>query len=274
VTVATGELKPGSILITGRTCVVTGAAQGLGRAIAVAMARFGGTVSICDRKRDELMATADMITAIGAQVHMACLDVRDDEAVTDFMQQTATQFGAIDVLVNNAGGVFWADFETVTPRGEDVMIRENFTSVTSCIRRALPFMPSRGASIINITSIEGHRAAPGFAIYAAMKSAVANLSSTLSMELAARLIRVNCIAPDFIPTEGLQAMSEVSAVAGDRGVATTPWPESATPDDCAAVAVFLASDMSRFITGTTIHLDGGTFAAHGWKVKSDGGFTL
>jgi NAD(P)-dependent dehydrogenase (short-subunit alcohol dehydrogenase family) len=130
-----------------------------------------------------------------------------------------------------------------------------------------------GGSIINITSIEAHRAGPGFAIYSAMKAAVANLTQSLSMELAPRRIRVNCIAPDAIPTEGDAGLGADSG-ALTPGFQQTSWPETGSVLDCAAAAVFLASDLARFITGSTIHLDGGNLAAAGWKVRDDGSFGL
>jgi 3-oxoacyl-[acyl-carrier protein] reductase len=266
------EIAPDCILITDKTAIITGAAQGLGKAIALSFAKFGARVAICDRQEELLAQVANEIESSGAALFSMVLDVRDDDAVLEFVNQTAERFGGIDILVNNAGGVFFSDFSGISPKGEATMIRENFSSATSFIRCCLPVM-GEGASIINVTSVEGHRAAPGFSIYAAMKAALANLTRTLSMELASRRIRINCIAPDFIPTEGMLAMSDSASVTGDT-FSPTPWPEQGDPVDCAAAALFLASDMSRFVTGSTIHLDGGTYAAHGWKIKMDGNYAI
>src|SRR5205807_4746671 len=115
--------------------------------------------------------------------------------------------GRVDILVNNAGGGFAANFSDVSLNGQDALIRENFSSVTHFVRAVLPLMAS-GGSIINITSIEAHRAGPGFAVYSAMKAAVASLTKTLALELGDRMIRVNCVAPDVIPTPGLGGMLE------------------------------------------------------------------
>jgi NAD(P)-dependent dehydrogenase (short-subunit alcohol dehydrogenase family) len=117
--------------------------------------------------------------------------------------------------------------------------------------------------VVNITSIEAHRAGPGFGVYSAMKAAVSNLTKTLALELGDRMIRVNCIAPDVIPTPGV----------GEGPFSPTPLPRSGHVDDVAGAAVFLASDLSGFVTGTTIHVDGGNLAAAGWRRDDSGGFS-
>jgi 3-oxoacyl-[acyl-carrier protein] reductase len=228
-------IGPETALLTGKLAVVTGAAVGIGRAIAEAFARFDARLAVCDRDGANL-ATLDA-------AHAAVLDVRDADAVTAFV----TGLGHVDTLVNNAGGTFQADFLDLSANAQRSLIDENFTSVTNFVRAAVPLMP-HGGSIINITSIEAHRAGPGFAVYSAMKAAVASLTKSLALELADRAIRVNCIAPDVIATPGIGP--------GD-------WP--GTPDDVAGAAVFLASDLSRFVTGSTIHVDGGNWAGGGWR---------
>jgi len=158
--------------------------------------------------------------------------------------------------------------------GEAALIAENFTQVTHLIRAVVPHMTGGGA-IVSVTSIEGHRAGPGFALYSAMKAAVENLTRSLALELAERRIRVNAVAPDMIPTPGDDALAEAAGAMADDAYDAHPWPDAGTPDDAAAAVIFLASDMSRFITGSTIHLDGGTYAASGWKRRrSDGAWLL
>ena len=266
-------LDPTAILLTDKVAVVTGAARGIGEATALALARFGAHVAMCDRDAEGLAATQRDVEALGRRVVAGVLDVRDEDAVAQFLANVNDAFGRVDILVNNAGGGFWSPFLDVNAKGEHALIRENFGSVTLFIRGTVPLMVDGGA-IVNVTSIEGHRAGPGFAIYSAMKAAVANLTFSLSMELAERHIRINCIAPDMIPTPGDQELGAASAAIDFDGIENTSWPETGSVHDCAAAAVFLASDLSRFITGSSIHVDGGTFAAHGWKVKSAGGFTL
>ena len=254
-------LDPAAALLTDRVAIVTGAAVGIGEAIAGAFARFGAHVAICDRDVPNLDATADQIEAEGRRVVAAELDVRDEAATADFVATAARELGPIDVLVNNAGGGFVADFLSVSAKGQDTLFRENFVSVANFVRFTVDAMGERGGSIVNLTSIEAHRAAPGYAIYSAMKAAVASLTKTLALELGHRHIRVNCIAPDVIPTPGVGPM-EVH----------TPLPTAGHVDDVAAAAVFLASDLSRFVTGTTIHVDGGNVVAGGWHRRPDGTF--
>jgi NAD(P)-dependent dehydrogenase (short-subunit alcohol dehydrogenase family) len=165
------------------------------------------------------------------------------------------------VLVNNAGGGFASDFMSVNAKGQDALIRENFSSVTHFVRACVPHMPE-GASIINVTSIEAHRAAPGFAVYSAMKAAIANLSQSLALELGSKGIRVNCIAPDVIPTPGVGDMSGAPP--------RMALPIAGHVDDVAGAALFLATGLSRFVTGTTIHVDGGNHASGGWQRQPDG----
>ncbi len=256
-------LDPSAALLTDRVAVVTGAAVGIGEAIAVTFANFGAHLAICDRDVANLDRTADAIEASGRRVAAAGIDVREGDQVDGFLGVVREQFDHVDVLVNNAGGGFHASFLDVNAKGQDSLVRENFVSVTHLIRGFVPMVPETGGSIVNLTSIEAYRAAPGYAVYAAMKAAVANLTKSLALELAERMIRVNCIAPDVIPTPGIGV---------DLGL-STPLPRRGHVDDVAAAAVYLAGDLARFVTGTTIHVDGGNLAAGGWKRADDGSFT-
>jgi len=251
-------LDPNHVLLTDRVAIVTGAAVGIGEAIALAYAKFGAHVAVCDRDVENLDATASAIEAEGRRVVAAELDVRDGEAVRDFVGLV----GDVDIVVNNAGGGFHAPFLDVNDKGQDALIRENFTSVTNFVRASVPLFPATGGSIINVTSIEAHRAGPNYAVYSAMKAGVFSLSKSLALELGERLIRVNCIAPDVIPTPGISA-------SGEMGI-HTPLPVAGHVDDIAGAAVYLASDLSRFVTGTTVHVDGGNTAAAGWIRAGEG----
>ena len=244
-------LTPDDLLLTDQVCVVTGAAQGIGRATAEALQAFGAVVAGCDRDADGLDELGLAATAV--------LDVRDAAAVSEFVAAVVNAHGRIDALVNNAGGGFRADFVDVSAKGQAALVAENFESVTSFVRACVPHMRDGGA-IVNVTSVEAHRAAPGFAVYSAMKAAVENLTKTLALELGDRGIRVTCVAPDVIPTPGIGELDGVLTPLGGPGHV----------DDVAAAVVYLVGRGGQFVTGTTVHVDGGTHAAGGWFRAEDG----
>jgi NAD(P)-dependent dehydrogenase (short-subunit alcohol dehydrogenase family) len=258
--------------LDGRVALITGAARGIGAATALLFRRFGADLALCDRLAPDEYPPIDAVgssasTDRAGDVLVMQLDVRDPEATDAFVDEVIDRFGRIDVLVNNAGGTFASPFTDVSPKGESMLVAENFTQVTHLIRRAVPVMPA-GGSIINITSIEAHQAAPGFAIYAAMKAAVASLTKSLALELAPRGIRVNAIAPDALPSPGEQGARD-QLLADPVGFDPTflpPWGRFGGPDDAARSALFLAGGMAGFITGVTLHVDGGNHAAGGWRL--------
>ena len=158
-------IDPEMVDLTGKVALVTGAARGIGAAAAGALARFGADVAICDRDTEGMQVTAADIASVGRRCFTAELDVRDGDAVASWLTELGRDPGRIDVLVNNAGGGFYAPFLDVSPKGQTSLVDENFTSVTIFVRGCVPLM-AEGASIVNVTSIEASRAAPGFGVYA------------------------------------------------------------------------------------------------------------
>lgn len=252
-------IDPSNILLTGRVAVVTGGGAGIGRGIAAGMAAFGASVALWERDSDTCGSTAGSLGALGIVV-----DVRDGEQVDAALQRTVDEFGEVTILVNNAGGVFFSPLLDTTENGWDALYKSNLRHVLLCTQRVTRRLVAAGlpGSVINVTSIEGVRAAPGYAAYAAAKAGVINYTKTAALELATHGIRVNALAPDLTLTEGLIALSGGSMQADDApGV---PMNRPGHVDEMANAAVFLASEMSSYITGQTIHVDGGTQAASGW----------
>ena len=267
-------MDPTFVLLTGRAAVVTGGGAGIGKATALAFARFGARVAILELDPATGRGTAEAIVAAGGEAVAIPTDVRDGAAIEQAVATTVARFGGVDILVNNVGGTFRAAFTDTVEKGWDALLRVNLTSVLHGTRAVAARMreQGRGGSIINITSIEGVRAAPDYAVYAAAKAGVINFTQTMALELSGEQIRVNAIAPDICLTEGLAQLLPTSERA--RHPYLVPLGRAAEPDDIAGAAVFQASDLSRYVTGITLHVDGGTHAAGGWYRDHRGTWTL
>jgi NAD(P)-dependent dehydrogenase (short-subunit alcohol dehydrogenase family) len=246
--------------------LVTGGGAGIGRGIARGLAAFGAHVAIWERDPETCAAAAEEVGGLSCPT-----DVREEDEVGAALAATVDALGSPTILVNNAGGVFWSSLLETSAKGFDTLIRSNLTHLLICTQRVARAMVDARlpGAIVNITSIEGTRAAPGFAAYAAAKAGVVNLTKTAALELAPHGIRVNCLAPDVTMTEGLMAIAQPDFAQSIENM--VPMGRAGTVEEMAAAAVFLASDMSSYITGQTIHVDGGTAAAGGWYHHPDDG---
>lgn len=260
--------------LEGRVAVVAGGGGGLGRAAALDLAAAGAALALCDIDQAALAQTASDARDLGVETLELAADVRESESLERFFEAIDLHHRRLDILVNVVGGTFRSPFTEVSTKGRDSLVRANFSWIAEAITHAAKRMATaqHGGSIVTITSIEAHRAAPGYAIYAAMKAAITHLTRTVAVELGPYGIRCNCIAPDFVPTPGMEKLA--GAQASDIGDALTiPLGRKGRPEDIGNCVLFLASDMSSYITGTTLHPDGGALAASGWLNWPDEGYS-
>lgn len=252
-------MDPKSVLLTDQVAVVTGGGAGIGRGIARAYAAFGAKVAIWERDAETAASAAKEVGGLGLVT-----DVRSASEVDAALAETTSQLGPVRVLVNNAGGVFFSPFLETSENGWDALYRANLKHVILCTQRVARTMveEGNGGSIISVTSIEGVRAAPGYAAYAAAKAGVINFTKTAALELAPHGIRVNALAPDITLTEGIASLT--TADTQQHFGLVVPMGRPGHVDEMGGAAVFLASSMSSYITGQTIHVDGGTQASSGW----------
>lgn len=242
--------------LPGRVALVTGAAQGLGRSIALAYAREGAAVGVLDIQGAGARAVAGEIAASGGQALDAVIDVSQREQTQAGVRRVLEGFGRLDVLVNNAMWMRYGPVEDLNEESLDRMLDVGLKALVWMIQAALPAMRAAGrGSIINLASITGESGFARTSGYSAVKGGVIALTRALAVELGPVGIRVNAIAPGAIPT------SMSAAVVDEAGWEVrrqrTPLGRIGTPEDVAAAAVFLASDESAFITGEVLHVDGG-----------------
>jgi NAD(P)-dependent dehydrogenase (short-subunit alcohol dehydrogenase family) len=246
--------------LKGRVAIVTGAGQGIGFAYAKALAAAGAAVALCDL--NDPSAAAGEIAANDRRAIGAKVDVCDAKAVADFVQRTITDLGPVDILVNNAG-IFTAlslkPFSEISSEEWDRVMAVNVRGSFECAKAVTPGMCQRGyGKIINISSGTVFKGAPMLAHYVASKGAVIALTRSLARELGRDGVRVNCIAPGLIMSEGVAANSDYDEAYVGTNIASRALKREAMPDDLLGTLVFLASADSDFITGQTIVVDGGS----------------
>lgn len=254
--------------LAGSVAVITGGAGGLGEAIVCDLAANGVRPAVIDIDRDAVAALDSSLQEQGADAIVRHGDARDPDALSALFDAVDARWGRLDTLVNIVGGTFRSPFVDTKPKGWDAIVRTNLSHVLHACSLAVPRMKDggRGGSIVNLTTIEAHRAAPGFAVYSAAKAAVEQFARTLAVEVAPDRIRVNNVAPDFVPTPNLERLAVGEhALADPRSAAIAiPMGRVGHVHDVSNCVVFLASGLSSFITGTTLHPDGGTLASSGW----------
>ena len=243
--------------LTGQIALVTGASRGIGQAIADALMQAGAKVI-------GTATTADGAAAIDARLkgnggRGVALNVTDPKACEDIIDSIVKDFGGIQILVNNAGITRDQLAMRMKPEEWTDVIDTNLSAVFRLSQAVLrPMMKARSGRIINITSIVGHMGNPGQANYAAAKAGVSGMTRALAREIGSRNITVNCVAPGFIDTDMTRALSEEQQNALKANI---PLARLGTPEDVAQAVAFLASPAAAYITGNTLHVNGGLYLA-------------
>jgi 3-oxoacyl-[acyl-carrier protein] reductase len=244
--------------LKGKVAIVTGASKGIGAGIAKGFAAAGAAVVVnyASSREGADRVVAD-ITAQGGKAIAVQGDVSKAADVKRLFEQTRASFGALDVLVNNAGVYQFGPLETVTEKEFHREFDTNVLGTILTIQEALKYFGPQGGSVINISSIASLNPTPDSVVYAATKSAVDSITRSLSKELGARKIRVNAIAPGGTASEGLATAGILGSDFEKQIIGMTPLGRLGQPEDIARVAVFLASDASSWLTGERITASGG-----------------
>lgn len=243
-------------LLTGKTALITGAARGIGKAIALKFASEGANIAFTDLVIDENgKATEEEIAALGVKVKGYASNAADFAQSAEVVNQVKEDFGSIDILVNNAGITKDGLMLRMTEAQWDTVIGVNLKSAFNFIHACTPIMMrQKGGSIINMASVVGVHGNAGQCNYSASKAGMIALAKSIAQEMGAKGIRANAIAPGFIETAMTQALSEEVRKEWIKGI---PLRRGGTPEDVANIALFLASDLSSYVSGQVIQVDGG-----------------
>ena len=236
--------------IEGKRAIVTGASSGIGRAIAESFAAGGADVVVCSREQENVDPVAEGINESdrpGEALAIEC-DVTDREAVDALVEATVEEFGGLDVLVNNAGASFMAGFDDISENGWKTIVDINLHGTYHCTQAASEHLED-GGSVVNFASVAGQKGAPYMSHYGAAKAGVINFTRTVAYEYASKGIRVNCIAPGFVATPGVESQMGVSAGDIDRDAVDR---QIGLSEEIADITQFLASDASSYIVGETL----------------------
>jgi 3-oxoacyl-[acyl-carrier protein] reductase len=238
--------------LTGKTALVTGASGGIGAAIAAALHGAGATVGLSGTRVEPLRALAE---ALGDRVHVLPCNLADAEAVNALPKQAAEAMGSVDILVNNAGITRDNLFMRMSEEEWAEVIEVNLTATMRLCKGVVRgMMKARWGRIVNISSVVGATGNPGQANYAASKGGMVAMSKAIAYEVASRGITVNCVAPGFIETAMTDKLTEDQKAAI---LAQVPAGRMGAPEEIAAAVLYLASPEAAYVTGTTLHVNGG-----------------
>ncbi len=242
--------------LAGQVALVTGAARGIGREIALRYAAEGAAVGVLDLKAELAQDTVDTIVAAGGRAQAFVGNVADRQVLIDAVSGLEAHFGRLDILVNNAIWVRYGSLDSITPEALERMMGTGFASIVWGMQAAAPAMTRAGGGcIINIASVAGYLGMPGALVYCGVKAGVMGLTRSASAELGPQGIRVNAIAPGSVPTPGVAVNVDQAKMEGR--IARTPLRRLGSTQDMAGAAAFLASPDAAFITGQVLSVDGG-----------------
>lgn len=251
------------MLLKEKVALITGAANGIGKATALAMAKEGAKLVIIDINREGIEKVGEEINQLGGECLVMKGDVTNKEQTDKVFETITTTIGQLDILVNNVGGAIVKPAVDVTEEEWDFLFDTNLKSMFYYSQQAGKIMlKQKSGVVINLSSILGLGGIPRRIGYSAAKSAVNSLTQTLACEWALDGVRVNAVAPGYILTDALQNHFDEGTLKSDNMYRRTPQGRLGTPEDIAQAILFLASDNASFITGTTLYVDGGYAAYH------------
>lgn len=238
--------------LTGKKALITGASGGIGEAIAKALHAQGAVVALHGTRAEKLES---MAAELGERAYAMPANLSDPEAVKALAAKAEEELGGLDILVNNAGITRDGLFVRMSDEDWSSVMDVNLTSVFRLTKEVVyPMMRRRGGRVINITSVVGVTGNPGQANYCASKAGMIGLSKSLAAEIASRNVTVNCVAPGFIETPMTDELNDKQK---DAILGTVPAKRLGTPEEIAGAVVYLASDVSSYVTGQTLHVNGG-----------------
>ncbi|VWD33653.1 short-chain dehydrogenase [Burkholderia lata] len=265
------------ISFTGKTVLVTGGGAGIGRACAEAFGAAGARVAVAEIDPARAQDVRQALEAAGVDALVGTVDVTRRDEVDAFARTVDARFGGLDVLVNNVGDFLQIakPFDDCTDDDIARLFDVNLRQVFIVTRAMLPLLRKRGAgsSIVGVSSIEGFRAIPNCTVYASFKAALTGFTKSLSVELGPAGIRVNQIAPETTETPQVPVSAMVAAEHREHIPRWIPLGRFGAAGDIAGAALFLASPLAAWVTGTTLHVDGGALAAAGWYRDPNGFWT-